>query len=177
MPIQTDMRIHFNNGHSGTASNSAFTLIELLIGVLIAAMVYAAVFCGVSTTFRMLNDSRENLRATQILVSRLEGVRLEGWGPSPPTQLFNPNYVPATFVEYFYPPGLGSATNEGTYYAGTMTITTNPPINASYSSNLAFVQVTVTWTNGVSGVTNVHTRTMSTYVAQYGLQNYVFTSH
>ena len=60
-----------------------------------------------------------------------------------------------------------------------MLITTNPPMSpaASYASNMALVTVTVTWTNGAYGVDNVHTRSMSTYIAQYGLQNYVFSSH
>lgn len=173
------MRIDFDKetGKRATAA-SAFSLVELLIGVFIAAIVYASVFCGVSTTFRMLNDTRENLRATQIMVSRLEGLRLEAWGPSPPTQLFNTNYVPLTFVEYFYPAGISSSgSNEGTYYAGALTITTNPPMNpaVSYGSSLALVTVSLTWTNGVTGVTNVHTRTMSTYIAQYGIQSYVWS--
>jgi len=171
------MRINLNNNNLGgrtATARSAFTLIELLIGVSIAAVVYAAVFCGVSTSFRMLNDSRDTLRATQILVSHMEGIRLEAWNSQ---QLFNTNYVPLTFVEYFYPNGLSSTTNLGTYYGGTLTITTNPTMSStpSYSSNLALVTATVTWTNGATGVTNVHTRSMSTYVAQYGLQTYVWS--
>lgn len=170
------MRIHFTKeGSSGTAQNG-FTLVELIVGAAMAAMVYAAVFCGVSTTFRILNSSREELRATQIMVSRLEGIRLEAWDSS---QLFNTDYVPTNFTEYFYPPGLSSTTNEGTVYTGTVTITTNPPManTPSYSDNIALVTVSVTWSNGVVGVNNVHTRSMSTYVAQYGLQNYVWSSH
>jgi hypothetical protein len=148
--------------------------VELLIGAGMAAIVYAAVFCGVSQTFRILNSSRENLRATQIIVSRLEGIRLEAWTTN---QLFNTAFVPTNFTEYFYPQGLNSTTNEGTIYGGTVAIKVSPTMSntPSYSSNLAQVTVTVNWTNGVSGITNVHTRTMTTYVAQYGLQNYVWS--
>jgi len=169
------MRIHCNNkGQSDVVSESGFTLAELLIGVGMAAIVYAAVFCGVSQVFRILNYSRENLRATQIMVSRLEGVRLEAWTSN---QLFNTSFVPTNFTDYFYPAGLSSTTNEGTKYTGTLTITPNPPMTStpSYSNNIALVTVSVTWTNGVVGVTNVHFRTMSTYVAQYGLQNYIWS--
>lgn len=170
------MQIKLNKlkpGSSKATADSAFTLVELLTGVVIAAMVYAAVFCGVSTVFRILNSSRENLRATQIMVSRLEGLRLEAWSS---TQLFNTNFVPPVFTDYFYPQGLGTNGNVGTVYGGQMTVTTNPPMSGSpsYAPNLALVQVQVWWTNGVGGITNVHTRTMSTYVAQYGMQNYVW---
>ena len=169
------MRIVFHNeSRRQAASKGGFTLAELLIGVGMAAIVYAAVFCGVSTIFRILNSSRENLRATQIMVSRLEGIRLEAWDPN---QLFTNALVPTNFTEYFYPQGLSATTNEGTVYGGTVTITTNSPMAnmPSYSNNIALVTVTVTWTNGPVGVTNVHTRSMSTYVAQYGLQNYIWS--
>ena len=171
------MRLNFiDKPGNRAASNSAFTLVELLVGAGMAAMVYAAVFCGVSTTFRILNSSREELRATQIMVSRLEGVRLEAWGTN---QLFNTSYVPTNFTDYFYPFGLSGTTNDGTVYSGTVTVTPDPPMTntPSYSNNIALVTVTITWTNGAVGTTNIHTRTMSTYVSQYGLQNYVWTSH
>lgn len=170
------MRLNYKAKPGNRAAHNGFTLVELVVGAGMAALVYAAVFCGVSTTFRILNSSREDLRATQIMVSRLEGVRLEEWGTN---QLFNTGYVPTNFIEYFYPLGINSTTNEGTIYAGTVTITPNPPManTPTYAPNLAQVTVTVTWTNGVVGVTNVHTRSMSTYVAQYGLQNYVWNSH
>lgn len=171
------MRLNLKDKHGKqAASNNAFTLVELVVGAGMAAMVYAAVFCGVSTTFRILNSSREELRATQIMVSRLEGVRLEAWGTN---QLFNTSYVPTNFTDYFYPMGLSGTTNDGTIYSGTVAITPDPPMTntPSYSNNIALITVTITWTNGVVGVTNVHTRSMSTYVSQYGLQNYVWTSH
>ena len=171
------MRLDLNEkSGSRTATEAAFTLVEAMTAAVVVAIVYAAVFAGVSTTFALLNTTRENLRATQIIVSRMEGLRLCAWSSS---QLFNTNIVPLTFSDAFYPPGLNWGTNEGTIYTGTMTITTNPPLSpaASYSSNMALVTVTVTWTNSASGVNNVHTRSMSSYIAQYGLQNYVFSSH
>ena len=111
------------------------------------------------------------------MVSRLEGLRLCAWGSSTnQSQLFNTNIIPATFTDYFYPLGLNGATNNlGATFSGTMTITTNitltPP--ASYRTNMALVTVTVTWTNGLAGHHNTFTRHMSTYVAQFGIQNYV----
>ena len=163
----------YNTGGREAWARSGFSLVELLTGVVIAAMVYAAVFCGVSTAFRILGSSRENLRATQILVSRLEGIRLENWNLG---QLTNTAYVPTNFIEYFYPAGMNTNGNMGTVYTGTLSVTVNPTMSGSpsYAPNLAQITVQVSWTNGVAGINNTHTRTMSTYVAQYGLQNYVW---
>jgi prepilin-type N-terminal cleavage/methylation domain-containing protein len=157
----------------------AFTLLEVLMAAAIGAVIFAALYAGISNCFSLLTTSRANLRATQIMVSRLEALRLCSWGngDNQASQLFNTNVVPATFTEYFYPRGLeGNTNNLGTIYSGTMTITTNIPLNppASYSPNMALVTVTVTWADGFAGRTNSHTRSMSTYVAQYGVQNYVY---
>ena len=94
------------------------------------------------------------------------------------SQLFNPNIVPTNFTDYFYPLGLnGNSNNLGATYNGSITITTNISLSPAtgYSSNMALVTVAVTWTDGLAGRSNTHTRHMSTYVAQYGIQNYVVT--
>jgi type II secretory pathway pseudopilin PulG len=149
---------------------TGFSILELLIAVTVMAIIFAAVFSGVSSTFNLMTTARENLRATQIMVSRLEGIRLCAWGSG---QLFNTNIVPAVFTETFYPLGLSTTTNNGTVYSGTMTITTNPAFStaASYAPSMAVVTVTVVWTNGIA---NVHRRSMTSYVAQFGEQNYVY---
>ena len=155
-----------------------FTLVEVLVAAAIGAIIFLALYAGISNCFGMLTTSRANLRATQIMVSRMEGLRLEAWGDTNSvTQLFDPTYVPPTFTEYFYPLGLnGQSNNLGTVYHGTMTVTNvtlNPP--ASYSTNMAMVTVTVSWTDNIAGHAVSHTRHMSTYVAKYGVQNYVIT--
>ena len=158
---------------------AGFTLIEVLVSVVISAIILGAVYSGISGTFTMLNTMREDLRATQILVSRLEGMHLEAWGngTSQPSQLFDTTLVPRTFTDYFYPLGLNSTTNQGTVYSGTVTMTTNVTLSpaASYKASLALVSVAVTWTDIQYGVTNVRTRAMSTYIARYGMQNYIYT--
>jgi prepilin-type N-terminal cleavage/methylation domain-containing protein len=160
----------------------AFTLIEVLIAGAIGAVIFTALYAGVTNSFSMLNSTRANLRATQIMVSRMEGLRLCAWGngTNQPSQLFDTNIVPATFTDYFYPQGLNGNTNYvGTTYSGTMTILTNPNFTmtpyASYISNLALVTVTVTWSDGFVGHDMTHTRRMSTYVSQFGEQNYIYT--
>jgi type II secretory pathway pseudopilin PulG len=155
---------------------AAFTLVEVLASIFIAAIIFDAVFKGISNSTTLLNLTRENLRATQIMMARLEGLRLEAWGTN---QLFNPDFVPATFTDYYYPLGLNDTTNKGTIYQGTMTIKTpvdlSPP--STYGNTMALVTVTLTWSNNAPtyGESAVYTRSMSTYVAQYGVQNYIIS--
>ena len=147
----------------------------------ISVIVIGAVYAGISNTFSLLNVSRENLRATQIIMSRMEALRLEAWGSgtNQPTQLFSTTLVPATFTDYFYPAGLNNHTNDlGTIYTGTVTITTNFTMSpaCSYGGTMAMVTVTLNWTDIQNGATNNRTSSMSTLVAQNGIRNYVFTA-
>jgi hypothetical protein len=160
----------------------------MLIAAAISAIIFAAAFATVSTSFGILTVTRQNLRATQIIVSRLEGLRLEAWDQTNQlSQLFNTGYVPTSFVEYFYPLGLNGSTNEGIAYYGTMTVNqlTTPALQAevfggtvpSYATNMALVTVSLSWTNSTTGTSvqgKVHTRSMSTLVSEYGIQNYVY---
>jgi len=162
-----------------TARKRAFTLVEALVAAAIGAVIFTSLYAGISNSFSLLNTARANLRATQIMVSRLEGLRLCAWGngTNQISQLFNTNIIPTTFTDYFYPQGIcGDTNNQGAVYSGTMTVEPNAVLTpaASYSNQLARVTVTLTWTDGLAGQSFTHTRTMSTYVAQYGIQNYVY---
>jgi type II secretory pathway pseudopilin PulG len=166
----------------------AFTLVEVLVSAAIAALIFVAVFASVSVSFSILTTTRQNLRATQIMVSRLEGLRLEAWDTTNQlSQLFNAGYIPTNFTEDFYPLGLNGTTNQGIAYYGTMFVT---PLSAtstnvfggsapSYATNMALVTVTLNWTNsttGLGGTGKSHARSMSTLVSAYGIQNYVFNA-
>lgn len=168
-PCQTSLKCQ-----SRRAGAWAFSLVELMIAAVIMVIIFMSLFAGISSAFNLIGSTRENLRATQIMVSRLEGLRLCAWSSG---QLFNPNVVPTAYADSFYPLGLQGTTNYGTAYAGTITVTTNFALNppATYSNRLAFITITVNWTSNHNGVTNSHTRSMNTYIAQYGLQNYVST--
>lgn len=138
---------------------------------------------GISNCYSLLQTSRANLRATQIMVSELEGVRLCAWGTGTNlSQLFNTSIVPSTFTNYFYPLGLNGSTNLGIPYYGTLSVVplTNAAQEASvfgtaptYATNMALITVSVTWTNGLNGKGVIHTRHMTTFAAEYGIQNYV----
>lgn len=175
---------------STAGRNNAFTLVEVLVAAAVGAIIFASLYRGISNSYGLLQTSRLNLRATQIMVSELEGLRLCAWGVTNVntgtnvSQLFNANIVPTTFTNYFYPLGLNGTSNLGTVYYGSLGITpmSNPASVSSsklggsvpaYVTNMAEVTVTVTWTDGLNGHTTTHTRHMSSYVAKYGIQNYV----
>jgi prepilin-type N-terminal cleavage/methylation domain-containing protein len=145
-----------------------YTLVEVLCAVVIAAISAAVLFAGFDNGFAILRTTREDLRATQILMQKTEAVRLLTW-----PQLSN---CPTTFQEYFYPAGSG-ATNGGTLYYGTINAlgtATNVPDSASYKSNLHLITISLFWTNYVSSNATIHIRQMQTLSAQAGMQSYLW---
>ena len=144
----------------------AFTLTEVLVAVVIVSIVFVTLFTAFSSGFAILKLARENLRATQILVERMEGLRLYNWN-----QLVYSNMLPTDFQASFSPDD-GTGTNApGMIYSGTMTIGMIDLDPApSYAADMRQVTVSLAWTkNGVS-----HQRSMSTFVSRNGIQNYVF---
>ncbi len=145
----------------------AYTLAEVLVAVAALGVMLVTLYGAMSQGFVVTQFSRENLRATQIMLERLEGIRLFNWN-----QLrYSNNLVERSFTNYYYP----LATNgqsKGIPYYGTLTINTNVTLNppATYSTNMALVTVSLVWTN--SGVPR--NRSMSTYSAYNGIQNYVY---
>jgi hypothetical protein len=123
-----------------------------------------ALFGGMSMTLAQGRIAREELRATQIMVERMEGIRLFTWD-----QLnYSNNLCPASFTNAFDPNG-----SSGLTYYGTMLITNvflNP--SPSYSNSLRSITVSLDWTN----FGQAHHRSMTTYQARYGMQNYVFSN-
>ena len=77
-------------------------------------------------------------------------------------------FVPATFTEVYDPQGVSSG-NQGITYNGKVAVT-SCPLGTSYSSKLRQLTVTLNWTTRDIP----HTRTLTTYIAKDGLQNYVY---
>lgn len=170
--------------YSKHVGRAGLTILEVLIALVITAILFSAIFYGINMGFNMLQTTRENLRATQVALSRMEGLRLCAWDPvstNSTYQLFNTTIIPRTFTNSFYPLGIGSINNQGATYYGTMTVVTNSAANnifsgslPSYSNQMALITVTINWTNKFEGSINAHTRVFKTYVSQYGVQNYIY---
>ena len=136
-----------------------------MVSVLIVGIMTIGLYAGLSFGFAELRLARENVRATQILEERMEVVRmLIG------DQIVNlPGYIPTQFTAPFYSESASNSTPGGFNYTGTV-IVTNAPVSESYSNDLRMIQIQVSWSSG----NVIRTRTMSTFVSQYGMQKYVY---
>ena len=146
-------------------SQLAYTMVEVLMGVALIGVMFVTLYGGMSSGFAITQVARENLRATQIMLERMEGIRLYNWN-----QIIYSNMIPKNFTNYYYPLA-SNAQSRGIAYLGTMVISPaalSP--SASYADAMRTVTVTITWTNGNA----VRNRSMSTYVSRNGVQNYVF---
>ena len=155
----------------------AFTLIESLVAMGVVGVLFVSLYTGISAGFGVLQVARENLRATQVMIDKVESLRLYNW-----TQVSSfgtsTSYIPSTFTESFYPAttnysqstvSTGTSSGSGFVYYGSLEIT-NAGFTQNYSNSVKLVTLTLRWTNGT--VPRVHT--LSTYVGQYGIQNYIY---
>ena len=150
----------------------AFALAEVLVTVASLAIMFVTLYLGMSSSFAVTRLSRENLRATQIMLERVEGIRLYNWN-----QLCYSNMLATNFTTYYYP----FATNDqskGIAYQGTMVVApANLNPTASYANDMRAITVSVFWTNSNGGDTQiVRRRSMTTYAARNGVQNYVYNN-
>lgn len=158
-----------------TRGTRAFSIVEAMVAACIVGVLFVSLYSGITAGFGALNSARENLRATQVMIDKMETLRLYSW-----TQIStfgsSTSYIPATFVESFYPATTNysestvstGATGSGFTYYGTVAIT-NAGFTQNYSNSVKLVTVTVNWTNGVA-----RSQSLSTYVGQYGIQNYIY---
>lgn len=132
----------------------------------IIAVTGAGVISAINYGLCIMRIARENQRATQVMLEKLEAVRLYNW-----TEVTNSGFIPSNFTAAYDPT---SATNmQGITYYGSLSVAI-PNFNGTvpnYSSAIRQFTVSVSWTNS-GGL--AHTRTLSTYVAQNGMQNYVY---
>lgn len=152
------------NSKSTNEKNSAFTLVEVMVAVVVVAILFVSLFTGLSQGFAISAASRERLRANQVALERIEGIRLVKW-----TDLTNTALVPLTFSANYLPAGQTGSV----IYGGKVTIA-NAPLSPSptYNSDVKKVTVELSWTNG----TLVRTHTLSTLVSRHGLQNYIYNN-
>jgi prepilin-type N-terminal cleavage/methylation domain-containing protein len=149
-----------------SARKGAFSLIEVAVCTAVISIIFVSLYGGIASGFGLVNLARENLRANQILIEKMETIRLYNWD-----QINSNGFIPRTFTAPFFPPPVNSTNAEasGVTYYGTMIIT-NATFEAEYATNMRMVTVTLTWTN--AGLPR--TRELQTLVTQNGIQNYVY---
>ena len=150
-------------GGSARLAQRAATLVETVIAVVILSIASAGIVGSINYGMFMMRLARENGRATQVMLEKLESIRLYDWD-----QVTAAGFVPATFTNVYDPQG--GVNQQGVVYYGTMTVS-NSPWATTYAAKLMQFTVTVSWTT--AGKIN-HYRELSTLVAQNGMQPYVF---
>jgi prepilin-type N-terminal cleavage/methylation domain-containing protein len=145
-------------------TEAGFTLAEIMVGTALLAVMVVSLYGGISFGFTNITLARQNLRATQIALEKMEIVRMYSW-----EQVNSNGFVPTTFTAPFFPSTTSTDTNGGVIYYGT-TLITNVNRSTSYSNDMREVRVNLTWTNK-----NVpQTMQMSTFISQYGMQRYIY---
>lgn len=142
-------------------TQAASTLPEVVASVAILAICAAGLMGALANGFRGMQLTRENQRATQILMEETEMIRLYNWD-----QVNTPGYIPTYFT---VPYDNQSANGGGLYYTGRVTIA-SAPFSASYATNIRQLTLTLNW----SSKNIPRTRTITTLVSKDGLQNYVY---
>ena len=156
--------------HPSRRLQAAHSLPEAVIAVLIVGTMLVSLYAGFMSGFAVVQLARENLRATQITLQRMESMRLYTW-----SQLLNTNdYLKPTFMEYFDPLALTNHGN-GVVYSGNVSVSmpANLPAEAVYSNDLRLVTVSLYWTNYSGNTEIVRRRELQTLVARHGIQNYL----
>ena len=160
------MKLTQNTPKTATQDSSAgFSLVENVVALTIVSIMLTSLYGAFASGFSTIRTSRESQRATQIMLSKLERVRLCSFD-----QITDTAYNPISFTESFDPKDQ-AAGNGGVVYSGTFTPTV-PAVGSfpeTYRTNLLLVTVSVSWTNGALG----HTRSMQSYVARDGMEGFV----
>ena len=145
-------------GHN--QQRGAFTLLESLFAIVLIGGAAVAMYSAITWCFFSMRLAREDLKATQIMVEKMEVVRLCTWD-----QVLS-NAIPSNFSV----PYSGSVTGGlgAPIYNGAITLK-KPGMGWNYEDDLRLVTISLNWTNGG----RVLRRETSTYISRYGV-NKVF---
>ena len=152
-------------GGSRPGAEAAFTLAEVMVGVGVMGIMLVSLYAGFAFGFAQIRLTRENIRATQILAEKFEVVRLLNWDQV----VHLPGYIPTNFTAPFYADNPTNPPPDDFIYTGTVLVT-NAPITETYAGNLRMIQIQVTWQSARIS----RQRQMTTFVAQYGMQKYIY---
>ena len=165
------MKVASPNRSKYFINTQAYTLAEVMVSVFILAVMMISLYAGFYSGFALVKLSRENLRATQIMVQKLESARIYSW-----KQITNSAFLKTNFMDYYNPSGTNNNT-AGAIYQGVVSVTTPTNVPAAYQNKMRAITVSLYWTNYLQNPnTNViiRNRQMQTYYARYGMQDYIY---
>ena len=138
------------------------TLVDVIMAVAVIGIMSTGLVGSLCYGFYTMSMTRENQRATQIILETVETVRLFNW-----SQVNTPGFIPPTFTGV-YDPQAPVGQQGITYYGSIQTNTVD--VGATINSNLMLMTVSLDWTN--RGIP--HHRTLDTLIAKDGIQLYVY---
>jgi len=146
-------------------SISGFTLAETLVAVFVSGFMLTALYACLASGFSIVTVTREDLRATQIILQRMEAMRVSDY-----TQLTNSAKYPTNTTVYFDEENQASGKG-GTAYTVTFNARPlpSPKPQSQFYTNMLEVTVEARWMSGKVQ----RSRSMQTYVARQGIQQYV----
>jgi hypothetical protein len=157
------MKFKFCQRSAPYRAEEGLTLIDALFAMAIAGVMFTALYAGLAFGFNVIKMARENTRATQIMLEKMESIRLYTW-----SQVNSNGFISTNkFVVPYYAVG---GTNSSLVYTGQVMISPSGLTN-TYADDMRKVTVRVEWKS--IGVSN-RVKTMTTYVANRGLQSYVY---
>lgn len=132
-----------------------------VIGVLVVAL-----YSAMAQSMFSVRLTRENIRATQIMVEKMEVIHTFNWD-----QINSNGYVPSTFKSTYMFNGTNEGVGAGPIYTGMVSILPYPAsISQNYTGDLRMVTVNLSWSSG--GLPR--SRQLSTLVSRYGIQNTLY---
>jgi len=142
--------------------------VETVVATFTTAIMTLALYVCFAGGFAMVKVTREDLRATQIALERMEAIRL-----SPYSQLTNTTLFPTNSTVYFDEAGKSTGKGGVPYTITFKTAAAPATMSPAYRANVLAVTVGVSWKSG-----NIQRdRSMQTYVAKSGIQGYVGSSY
>lgn len=143
---------------------SAFTIAEVVVSALVLGITGSTLVLALSSGFSLLQTTREDVRATQILMQKMEAIRLCTWS----------ELTDFKFQESYDP--LDASHSRGAVYFGSVSIAPagSVPSAASYAPNMRLVTAQLSWTNYNGRIAVPHFRQAQTQAARYGLQSYLW---
>ena len=132
--------------------------------MVIIGLTVTALYAGISWGFTTVRLAREDLRATQIMVEKMEAIRLYNWD-----QITSPTFILKNFTVPYDTSVPSGPQTKGLVYQGKLTISQFTDA-LSYADDLRLVTLELKWNSG-----NLQRRReISTYVCRTGIANYLY---
>ena len=151
------------NGKQNRAARrtaAGFTMVETIFAIGISGILISALYSCFGFGFAAVRSTREDLQATQMMLSSVERMRLCTWA-----QVSSQLYNPANSTVYF--------DNKNRRIPATISFNAVVPpagsVPDAYRNEMLLVTVKVSWKSG----RNLRERSMQTYFAKEGMRDYL----